>query len=61
MAFGKIGEASGRRMMPFSIEVHHAMMDGITVGRYLDRLQEMLSKPADYMRTSTTAGSSSIG
>jgi len=61
MAFGKIGEVSGRRMMPFSIEVHHAMMDGITVGRYLDRLQEMLSKPADFMRTSTTAGSSSIG
>jgi chloramphenicol O-acetyltransferase type A len=49
MAFGKIGEVNGRRMMPFSVEVHHAMMDGITVGRYLDRLQEMLLQPADFM------------
>jgi chloramphenicol O-acetyltransferase type A len=55
MAFGKIGEVNRRRMMPFSIEVHHAMMDGITVGRYLDRLQEMLSKPADYMLTARAA------
>jgi len=49
MAFGKIGEANGRRIMPFSVEVHHAMMDGITVGRYLDRLQEMLLQPAGFM------------
>ena len=49
MAFGKIGEMNGRRMMPFSVEVHHAMMDGITVGRYLDRLQEMLLQPAGFM------------
>jgi len=49
MAFGKIGEANARRMMAFSVEVHHAMMDGITVGRYLDRLQEMLLQPADFM------------
>jgi chloramphenicol O-acetyltransferase type A len=55
MAFGKIGEVNGRRMMPFSIEVHHAMMDGITVGRYLDRLQEALLKPADYMSTARAA------
>jgi chloramphenicol O-acetyltransferase type A len=61
MAFGKIGEVNGRRMMPFSVEVHHAMMDGITVGRYLDRLQEMLLNPADYMQTSRAAETSSVG
>lgn len=49
MAFGKISDVNGRLMMPFSVEVHHAMMDGITVGRYLDRLQEMLSKPVEFM------------
>jgi chloramphenicol O-acetyltransferase len=38
-------------MMPFSVEVHHAMMDGITVGRYLDRLQEVLLNPAEYIST----------
>ena len=61
MAFGKIGEVNGRRMMPFSVEVHHAMMDGITVGRYLDRLQEVLLNPAEYMRSARAAESSSIG
>jgi len=61
MAFGKIGEVNGRQMMPFSVEVHHAMMDGITVGRYLDRLQEMLSNPVDYTQASRAAESSSVG
>jgi chloramphenicol O-acetyltransferase type A len=55
MAFGKISEVNGRRMMPFSVEVHHALMDGITVGRYLDRLQEMLLNPASYILTADTA------
>jgi len=61
MAFGKIGELTGRRMMPFSVEVHHAMMDGITVGRYLDRLQEMLLNPAAYIGRARAAESSSVG
>ena len=61
MAFGKISEVNGRRMMPFSVEVHHAMMDGITVGRYLDRLQQALLHPAEYARTSRAAESWSIG
>ena len=61
MAFGKIGEVNGRRMMPFSVEVHHAMMDGITVGRFLDRLQEMLLNPAAYIGTARAAESSSVG
>ena len=55
MAFGKISEVNGRRMMPFSVEVHHAMMDGITVGRYLDRLQEVLLNPADFIATARAA------
>ena len=55
MAFGKISEVNGRRVMPFSVEVHHAMMDGITVGRYLDRLQEVLLNPASYISTARAA------
>jgi chloramphenicol O-acetyltransferase len=42
-------------MMPFSVEVHHAMMDGITVGRYLDRLQEVLLNPAGYISIARAA------
>jgi chloramphenicol O-acetyltransferase type A len=57
MAFGKISEVNGRRMMPFSVEVHHSLMDGITVGRYLDRLQEMLLKPAEFVSPARAAKS----
>ena len=28
--------------MPVSIEVHHALADGLHVGRYLERFQELL-------------------
>jgi len=59
MAFGKISEVNGRRIMPFSVEVHHAMMDGITVGRYLDRLQEVLLHPADYTSSARAEQSAS--
>ena len=57
MAFGKIGEVNGRRMMPFSVEVHHALMDGIHVGRYLDRLQQALMNPTAYMGSGDAANS----
>ena len=44
--FGKFRNENGRWIMPFSVEVHHALMDGLHVGRYLSRLQEALADPA---------------
>jgi len=35
--------------MPFSVEVHHSLMDGLHVGRYLARMEEMLAKPDVYL------------
>jgi chloramphenicol O-acetyltransferase type A len=35
-------------LLPISVEVHHALMDGLHVGRFLTRLEEMLAKPGDY-------------
>jgi chloramphenicol O-acetyltransferase type A len=32
-------------MMPVSVEVHHALMDGLHVGRYFERLEGYLSDP----------------
>jgi chloramphenicol O-acetyltransferase type A len=43
--FGKFRNENGRWMMPFSVEVHHALMDGIHVGRYLSRFQDALADP----------------
>jgi len=49
IAFGKFTRENGRTLLPFSVEVHHALMDGLHVGRYLARLEEMLEKPGDYL------------
>ena len=42
MVFGKMFESDGRRWIPFSVEVHHALMDGYHVGRYFNMFQEKL-------------------
>lgn len=42
MVFGKMFEENGSRKMPFSVEAHHAMMDGYHVGLYYETLQQKL-------------------
>ena len=42
IAFGKFFEENGRTLVPFSVEVHHALMDGLHVGRYIARAQEII-------------------
>ena len=52
IAFGKFTEENGRVLLPISVEVHHALMDGLHVGRYLARLEEALAEPETYLRAS---------
>ena len=42
IVFGKMFEDGERRKLPFSVEVHHALMDGYHVGLYFNLLQEKL-------------------
>lgn len=49
IAFGKFIKANDRTLLPFSVEVHHALMDGLHVGRYLARLEEALRQPETYI------------
>ncbi len=49
ISFGKFVHENGRTLMPFSVEVHHALMDGLHVGRYIERIEEMLAKPELYL------------
>jgi chloramphenicol O-acetyltransferase type A len=49
IAFGKFVKENERTLLPFSVEVHHALMDGLHVGRYVNRLQEALSNPEDFL------------
>lgn len=43
MVWGKMFEEAGRKKMPHSVEVNHAIADGFHVGKYFVALQEKLS------------------
>ncbi|MGA3091642.1 MAG: CatA-like O-acetyltransferase [Terriglobales bacterium] len=45
ITFGKITDANGRRTMPISIHVHHALTDGMHVAQFVDHLQGLLNTP----------------
>lgn len=49
IAFGKFTKEHDRTMMPISVEVHHALMDGLHVGRYLTWLEEALLEPETFL------------
>ncbi|MDA8016283.1 MAG: chloramphenicol acetyltransferase [Thermoanaerobaculia bacterium] len=42
IVFGKTYESEGKLLMPHSVDAHHALMDGLHVGRYFERFQELL-------------------
>ena len=41
-AWGRFQKKDGKWMMPFSVQVHHAFVDGIHIGKLADRLQRYL-------------------
>jgi chloramphenicol O-acetyltransferase type A len=49
IVFGKFSREGDRLLMPFSVEVHHALMDGLHVGRYLSRMEEGLADPEKFV------------
>jgi len=49
IVFGKYYETEGRKYLPISVEVHHALMDGLHLGQYLEKLQNALNNP-DFIR-----------
>ena len=49
LAFGKFIKASDRTLLPISVEVHHALVDGVHVGKYLNALEDSLAKPEDFL------------
>ncbi len=42
VSFGKMREHGGRKLMPVSIHVHHALMDGHDVAKFVDLLEELM-------------------
>ena len=55
ITFGRY-HGSERVRMPISVEVHHALMDGLHVGRFLERLQERCAAPALELGTDDRSG-----
>ncbi len=42
-SFGQVSVEGDKKMMPFSIHVNHALMDGFHVGQLINRMQELLN------------------
>ena len=50
IAFGKFVKEIDRVLLPISVEVHHALVDGVHVGRFFMRLEEALRNPEAYLK-----------
>jgi len=46
IVFGKHFAAGSARLMPVSVEVHHALVDGLHLGRFFERFEEELATPS---------------
>ena len=49
ISFGKFETQNGRTLLPFSVEVHHSLMDGLHVGRYIAWIEEKLAQPESFL------------
>lgn len=50
LTWGKYREENGRILLPLSVQVHHALMDGYHVGQFFARVQEMLDHPEQFLQ-----------
>ncbi len=49
LAFGRIDRDGAREWLPLSVEVHHALMDGLHLGRYIEGFEAALHSPGDWL------------
>ena len=49
LAFGRIRSEGMHQWMPLSVEVHHALVDGLHVGRYVQALEAALQDPQGWL------------
>lgn len=45
ISFGKMTEKNGVRTIPMSIHVHHALVDGLHIGQFIDIFQKLMNEP----------------
>lgn len=44
ISFGKMTETDGIKTMPVSIHVHHGLVDGVHMGRYVELFQQLMNE-----------------
>ncbi len=49
VVFGKYRKEGGKVKMPVSVEVHHALMDGLHVGRFFQSFEAFLNDPVRFL------------
>jgi chloramphenicol O-acetyltransferase type A len=49
IAWGKFFQEDERLKMPVSVQAHHALVDGVHMGRYFEIMQEYLDHPESYI------------
>lgn len=49
LTWGQFTQNLGRWSMPLSVQVHHALMDGLHIGRYFEQVQALFAAPADLL------------
>lgn len=49
ISWGKYFEEGGKMKLPLSVQVHHALVDGIHVGKFYIELQKILHNPEKYL------------
>lgn len=49
LAFGRLQAEGDRLWLPLSVEVHHALMDGLQVGRYVQDVEAALQQPRRWL------------
>jgi len=49
IVFGKYSKKDDKLMMPISIDVHHSLVDGFHVAKYLDTFQKLLNDEKNYL------------
>jgi chloramphenicol O-acetyltransferase type A len=48
-AWGKVSQDGERLMMPLQAQGHHAVMDGLHMGRFYEKVQDLLHRPTAVM------------
>lgn len=49
ISWGKFFEENGKIKLPLSVQMHHALADGMHVGKYFNLIQEILDSPEKYL------------